>query len=171
MLKHYFKIMIRYLFKRKVYALINILGLATGMAVCMIALLYIRNESGYDRVHERGDRIYRVALDRIYPDRIGRFAATPGSIGKAMQQEFPEIQEMTRLLPMGGTEVPVQSGNRTFEERKVYAADSNFFRVFTGVFIQGDAATAMQKPNTVVVNESTAKKYFGSAGAAMGKEL
>jgi putative ABC transport system permease protein len=137
----------------------------------MIAVLFVQNETGYDQVHERSDRIYRVALDRIYTERVGRFAASPGLIGKAMQQEFPEIQEMTRLLPMGGAEVPVKAGDRTFEERRVYAVDSNFFRVFTGTFVQGDAITALQKPNTMVVNESTAKKYFGSAGAAMGKEL
>lgn len=172
MLKNYFKVAFRSLLRRKGFTLINVLGLATGMAVCLLIVLYIQSELGYDSFHEKSGQIYRVALERKYPGRSTSYALIPSSIGTSMQQEYPEIQQSTRLFDVVGNGIfLVKIADRIFEEKRVLAADSNFFNVFTAPLLQGDAATALQKNNTAVITEATAKKYFGSAANAMGKSF
>src|SRR5579863_6053572 len=155
MLKNYFIIIFRNLLKRKAFTLINIFGLATGMAVCLLLVLYIQNELGYDNFQKRGDQIYRLALERKYPGRSAFIGKIPQSIGQAVKKEFPEVLESTRVLNIGsgdGTKVTV--GEKSFIEKEALMADSNFFRVFTGSFIQGDANSALEKPGSVVLTES-----------------
>jgi putative ABC transport system permease protein len=171
MLRNYIKIMIRNFLKRKAFTLINLFGLATGMAICLLLVLYIQNELGYDNFQERGDQIYRLALERKYPGRSAFIGHIPQSIGQAVRKEFPEVLESTRLIDFNNDGTKVNAGEKLFTEKAVMMADSNFFRVFTGNFIQGDASTALQRPGTVVLNETTAKKYFGSVENAMGKQL
>ncbi|HET9823851.1 MAG TPA: ABC transporter permease, partial [Chitinophagaceae bacterium] len=153
------------------YTFINILGLATGMAVCLLIVLYVQSELNYDRQHERGKDIYRLVLDRIYPGRITSYSIIPQSIGAAVKAEFPEVKESMRVFNFAGDagNFFLRIGDKVFEEKRVYAVDSNFFRVFSAKVLKGDLATALMKPNSVVVNETTAKKYFGSADAAMNK--
>ncbi|WP_121355036.1 ABC transporter permease [Flavisolibacter nicotianae] len=173
MLKNYFRVALRSLLKRKGYSLINILGLATGMAVCLLIVLFVKSELGYDRHNEKGDSIYRVVFDRIYPGRSTSYSMIPQSIGPAIQKEFPEVQEVTRVFNFTGGigNFFMRVGDKTFEEKKVLAVDSNFFRVFTGTFLVGNPATALQQQNAVVLSESAAKKIYGSADAAMGKQF
>jgi putative ABC transport system permease protein len=170
MFKNYWKVAIRSLLKRKAYTLINILGLATGMAVCGLILLFIRSELGYDNFQRNGDRVYRIVLDRQYPGRTTSYAIIPASIGDAVRKEFPEVAATTGLQDAtnNGTFF-IKAGDQSFEETHVLLADSNFFRVFPSDLREGDAATALQKPFTAVLTERTAKRYFGSPGAAMGK--
>ena len=94
MIKNFLKIALRNLLKRKVYSLINILGLATGMAVCLLIILFIRDELSFDRQHENGDRIYRMVLDRKYPGRSTAYAIIPQSYATAVKQECPEVIEV-----------------------------------------------------------------------------
>ncbi|HXL56425.1 MAG TPA: ABC transporter permease, partial [Chitinophagaceae bacterium] len=172
MFRNYFKVAIRSLLKRKGYSLINIMGLAIGMAVCLLIILFIQNELSYDQWQQRGNNIYRVVLERRYPGRSTSYAIIPQSIGPAIQKEYPEVMECTRLFDFGGNgNFFLRIGDKIFEEKRVLAVDSNFFRVFTGKFLQGNSATALMKPNSVVINESTAKKYFGSASAAINKSF
>ena len=173
MLKNYFKVALRSLLKRKGYSLINILGLATGMAVCLLIVLFVQSELGYDRQHKNATNIYRVVLDRFYPGRTTSYSMIPQSIGPAIQKEFPEVKECTRVFNFGGGggNFFMRVGDKIFEERNVLAVDSNFFRVFTGEFIVGDPATALRQQNTVVLSESAAKKMYGSAQAALGKQF
>ena len=171
MLRNFFKIAWRNLLKRKAYTLINILGLATGMAVCLLIVLYVQSELGYDKQHERGKNIYRMVLDRIYPGRTTSYSIIPQSIGAAVKAEFPEVKESVRLFSFTGDNGNffLRIGDKTFEEKRVFAVDSNFFRVFSCKILKGDPTTALYKPNSVVINEATAKKYFGSADAALNK--
>jgi ABC-type transport system, involved in lipoprotein release, permease component len=172
MIKSYFKIAVRNLFKRKIYTLINILGLATGMAVCLLIVLFIQSELSFDNFHKNADQIYRVVLERKYPGRSTSYSIIPQTIGEAIKKEFPEVLESTRIFNFtGGGDFFVKIGDKVFQEKHVLMVDSNFFHVFTASFIEGDPTTALEKPNTVVVNESTAKRYFGSAANAMGKTL
>jgi putative ABC transport system permease protein len=171
MFNNYFKIMVRNLLKRKIFTLINLLGLAIGMAVCLLLVLFIKNEFGYDDFHERGDQVYRVAIERKYPGRSAYLGEIPQSVGQAIKHEFPEVLESVRMLSFGGNASIINVGDKVFEEKKIMAVDSNFFQVFTGSFLQGDGNTALQKPGTAIVNESTAKKYFGSVDNAMGKPI
>lgn len=172
MLWNYLKIGFRNLRKRKTQAIINILGLSSGMAVCLLIVLFIRDEFAYDQFHAKKDRIYRLVLERIYPGRSTSYAIIPQSIGAATKKEFPEVEESTRIFSnRGNGNVFVKINDKIFEERNVANADSNFFRVFTSKLLEGDPKTALEKPNSVVLNETTAKKYFGSASAAMGKTI
>ena len=91
MLKNYFKVAIRSLLKRKGYTLINILGLATGMAVCLLIVLFIQDELSYDNFEKNGDNIYRVVLERKYPGRSTSYSMIPLSIGEAIQHDYPEV--------------------------------------------------------------------------------
>lgn len=170
MFRNYLKVAVRSLLKRKVFTLINILGLAMGMAVCLLIVLFIRSELGYDNFHQQGDRIYRVVLDRKYPEHISSYAIIPASFGPAMQREFPEVEVATGLQDFAGVAgFSVKVGDKIFEEKHAWTADSNFFRVFTVDMLQGDTATALARPDMAVINESTAIKYFGSVSKAMGQ--
>ena len=170
MLKNFFKVALRNLLKRKAYTLINILGLATGMAVCLLIVLFVQSELGYDKQHEKAKDIYRLVFDRIYPGRTTSYAFIPQSIGAAVKAEFPEVKESVRMYSFTGDNGNffLRIGDKVFEEKRVFAADSNFFRVFSAKMLKGDA-TALMRPNSVVINETTAKKYFGSVEAAFNK--
>lgn len=140
------------------------------MAICLLLLLYIQGELGYDSFHERGDQIYRIALERKYPGRSALVGGIPRSIGQAVKKEFPEVLESTRVMNnYRGAKIAV--GEKIFTEKAMLTVDSNFFRVFTGNFLAGDVRTALQKPGTVVLNETTAIKYFGSVTNALGKQI
>jgi putative ABC transport system permease protein len=159
--------------RKAAFSFINVLGLATGMAVCLLIVLFVTSELSYDRHHEKAENIYRVALDRFYPGRSSSYSMIPQSIGPAIQAEFPEVKECTRVFNFtgGGGNFFMRVGDKTYEEKAVLAVDSNFFRVFSGEFLAGDKATALHQQNAVVLSETAAKKMYGSASAAMGKQF
>lgn len=171
MIRNYLKIAWRNLLRKKGFTTINILGLATGMAVCLLIVLYVQSELKFDTYHKQADQIYRIALDRKYPGRTNSYAIIPQSIGPAVKSEFPEVKECVRIFDFGGDEENffIRIGDKTWDEKNILFADSNFFKVFTAEFIAGDAKTPLDKPNSVVLNKSTAERYFGSATAAIGK--
>jgi putative ABC transport system permease protein len=171
MIKNYLKIAVRNLLKRKGFSLINILGLATGMAVCLLIVLFVQSETSYDEHHERGDNVYRLALERHYPGRVSSYAIIPQSFAAALKTEFPEVMESVRFFNFAGNgnNFLLRIGEKVFEGENVFGADSNFFRVFSGKFLQGDPQTALLNANSVVLNETTAKKYYGSVDGAIGK--
>ncbi|HEY5969633.1 MAG TPA: ABC transporter permease [Chitinophagaceae bacterium] len=171
MFKNYFIVAFRNLLKRKGFSLINILGLATGMAVCLLIVLFIQSELSFDKQHQNANNIYRVALERSYPGRSTTYAIIPQSIGAAIKTEYPEVLESTRLFNFAANgNFFLRIGEKTFEEKKVLAADSNFFRVFTCKVLHGDAATALEKGHSAVINATTAKKYFGTTDV-VGKQF
>lgn len=172
MFRNYWKVAVRSLMKRKGFTLINILGLATGMAVCLLILLFVRHELSFDQWEANGDRIYRVVLDRKYPGRLTSYAIIPFSIGPAIKKEFPEVEEVTGFGDFTGTNVLLlRIGDKRFEERKVLTADSTFFRVFPMSMLEGDATTALDRPGMAVLSASTAQRLYGSPSAAMGREF
>ncbi len=171
MFKNYFKVAFRNLLKRKGFSLINILGLAIGMAVCLLIILFIQSELSYDKHNQKADNIYRLVLERYYPGRSTSYSIIPQSIGSAVKAEFPEVLESTRIFNLGGNgSFFLRIGEKTFEEKRVLAADSNFFNVFTCKVVHGDPASALEKPNSAVINETTAKRYFGTTDA-VGKQF
>ena len=170
MFRNYLKVAVRSLLKRKAFSLINILGLATGMAVCLLIVLFIRSELSYDKFHQDADRIYRMVLDRKYPEHNSSYAIIPFSVGPAVFRECPDVEACTGLQNFAGNNnVFIKVREQLFEEPHVLVADSNFFRVFRSTLLEGDTATALDKPNTAVINETTAKKYYGSPAGAMGQ--
>lgn len=171
MLKNFFKVAVRNLLKRKAFTLINISGLATGMAACLLIILFVKSELNYDKQHVNGKDIYRLVLDRIYPGRTTSYAFIPQSIGAAAKAEFPEVKESVRMYNFTGDagNFFLRIGDKVFEEKNVFAVDSNFFRVFSCNILNGNPATALMKANSVVLNKTTAIKYFGSVDAAINK--
>jgi putative ABC transport system permease protein len=136
-----------------------------------LIFLFIQSELSFDKQHKQADNIYRVVLERTYPGRSTSYAIIPQSIGAAIKTEYPEVLESTRLFNFTANgNFFLRIGDKTFEEKRVLAVDSNFFRVFTGQSLHGDLATALEKPHSVVVNETTAKKYFGSTDV-VGKKF
>src|ERR1700730_7501354 len=147
MFRNYWKVAVRSLIKRKWYTLINILGLATGMAVCGLIVLFIHSELGYDDFQPNCDRVYRIVLDRKYPGRTTSYAIIPASIGDAVRKEFPEVAVVTGFQDFTNNgSLFVKAGDRSFEESHVLLADSNFFRVFSTRLNEGDPVTALRKP-------------------------
>ena len=169
MFQNYIKIAIRNLLKQKSFTFINVIGLAIGMTCFVLIFLYVRFELSYDNSHEKADQTYRVAIERIYPDKVRLWGRTAFPIARTFQDEYDEILQGTRLLSNNNT-IVITYGEKNIEENRVMFADPNFFEVFTIPMIQGDAKTALSEQNSAVITEETAQKFFGHEDA-MGKMI
>ncbi|HEU5366674.1 MAG TPA: ABC transporter permease [Hanamia sp.] len=171
MFKNYLKIAWRNLMKNKVFSFINILGLSIGLTCCMLITLYILNETSYDRYQKNADNIYQVGTEFKGLGNFKKLPNTPAALGEIMKQVFPEIQQTTRLMRLFAEDktllqyTPQNGAIKSFYETKGYLADSTFFRIFTYNFVEGNPATALSNPNTVVLSEDIAKKIFGNQSA------
>jgi putative ABC transport system permease protein len=171
MFKNYFKIAFRNLWRNKRFSLINIFGLATGMACSLLIFLFVRDELSYDRFNKDAGNIYRVVKDFVNDDgsRLPD-ATTPPALAPAMQSEIPEVASVTRVFPNWGGNYLINYGDKKFTEEKLYRVDSSFFDVFTFPFIEGNAKDAFKNINSIILTESSAKKYFGKDNP-IGKTL
>lgn len=160
MFKNNFKVTLRNLRKHKGYAIINIAGLAAGMAVCILILLWVRDEASYDRFNVHADQIYRVCFSDLWSGKRVEFSSTPTGIGPALKQDFPEVVDSTRLYRMKDILVGFE-GKRMVEEY-VFMADPSIFEIFSFPLIKGDPQKALADPHSVVLSERAAVKYFGS---------
>jgi putative ABC transport system permease protein len=168
MLKNYLKIALRNLLRHKGYSLINVAGLAVGIACCLLILLYVQDELAYDRHHEKAGQIYRAALDGRLADKDFHFAVSCAPLAVILPQELPEVLASTRLRNRSG--VLVRSGEKRFTEDHIFYADSTVFGVFTFPLVQGDPKTALAHPNAIVLTVAMAAKYFGDENP-IGKTL
>ena len=172
MFRNYLTIVYRNTLRHKGYAAINVLGLAVGMTCCILILLYIQDELGYDRYASRYDRIYRLTMSIETPDRAEtRTARSPTAWGWMLTDAFPEVEGFTRIkTPLVSWQVTNVDGNKRFNEPGFYFADPGILDLFEFRLIRGDANTALNAPNTVVLTETTAARYFGS-DEALGKVI
>jgi putative ABC transport system permease protein len=172
MFRNYLKIAWRNLLKRKTYAFINIFGLALGAAICLLIVLFIKSESSVDSWRADSDNVYRMVLKRQYPSRVSSYAIIPHSFAQTVKDELPEVTDAVRIFNFfnNGT-FQIQYEDKKFEETDVYFADPTFFDIFKSNLLYGSEENALTKPNSVVLNESTAIKYFGAANQAVGKVL
>jgi putative ABC transport system permease protein len=175
MLKNYFKIAYRNLLKKKVYSIINIFGLGIGMACCVLIFMFVQDELSYDNYHEKGDRIYRLTHGSSSPEGVEEGAeAEPfwvwhnAPVGPAMKEEFPEIEKIVQFS--GRSDLLLTYEETTQQEDGVFFMDSTVFEVFSWKLLEGDPKTALVAPYSIVLTESTAKKYFGDQDA-LGKTL
>src|SRR5262245_16548732 len=160
MLKNYLQIALRNILKHKSYSVVNIAGLAVGIACCLLILLYVQDELSYDRFHQNAAQIYRATLATSQQ----RVEVTPSILGPIFQREFPEVARTVRFYEttrFGA--VVVQHGERVFQEERFMFADSTVFEIFTFPFITGDPAVALTRPQTIVLTQRAARKYFGEA--------
>ncbi len=169
MLKNFVKIAIRNLTKNKIYTFINVGGLAISIAVCTLILLYVQSEVSYDDYHPNKENLYRLALERIYPDHVSHYAYTPGAMAQQAYADYPEVTSFVRTFKAFNA-VNVQYEDQSYLEPRFMAADSNFFKVFGIELLKGDPDKVFDVPNAVVITESTAIKYFGNEDP-IGKAL
>ena len=170
MLRSYFLVALRNLWRQKGYTLINILGLTVGLASTIFILLYVINEMTYDRFHEKSDRIYRVWISGSMPATEMRHAISSPPMAEAMLHDYPEVEQTVRLRKAGGW--IVKRGDRAFHETddEFIFADSTFFDVFSFKLLKGDPKTCLVEPRSIVLTEEYARKYFGEEDP-MGQTL
>ncbi|MDB5242172.1 MAG: hypothetical protein JWP57_2797 [Spirosoma sp.] len=169
MLTSYLKITFRNLWKAKGYTAINIIGLAIGMACCLVIFLFVWDELHYDRFHTKADRIYRIVNQLSLDGRQLKMARTPPAYGPALKRTFPAVEQSVRIFEFGSKEL-VRYADKKFTEPDILLADSSFFDIFSFPLVQGDPIRALQGPNSLVLTQTTAHKYFGSQNP-MGKLL
>lgn len=173
MFKNSLKTTFRVLKRHKVFSLINIFGLAIGMALFLLLFQYISFEKSYDGFHLNADNIYRIQNDRIYSDIDDRSAGCPPAVGPVLKNEFPEVLESTRVYNIHWTNTVVSSledfsggkaGNiiKTFNQDKIFFTETSFLKMFSFPMTKGSAETALAEPNTVSITQSAAQKYFGN---------
>lgn len=166
MIKNYLKIAIRSLLKQRVYTVINVLGLSIGIASCLLISLFVINEFSFDRFHDKADRIYKIWLERKYPNHVTNYAVIPHSYADVISKDFPEVEATTKLGGPNNSSVSYiddRQERKQFEEEFIMAADSNFFDVFSIRLLKGNSKNVLKTISDVVVTEQTANRYFGDS--------
>jgi putative ABC transport system permease protein len=175
MINNYYKVAWRHIIKEKFYSFINISGLAVGMASCIFIAFYVLKELSYDQYHENLDRTYRI-LQGAHAGEERNIPPTPENfrfwgnapVGPALKEELPEIEHFCRFTP-GHTKL-IEANEELYSEKNVVYGDSTVFKVFSWNLIAGNPDNALKEPNSIVLTESLAKKYFGTTDA-MGKTV
>jgi putative ABC transport system permease protein len=168
MLKSYFKIGLRNLWRNKGFSAITILGLAVGLATCLLITLFVTDELSYDRYNKKADRIYRIDADFLLNGNAFQERFTPAQFAPVLVQDYPQIEKYVRFTEQG--KILVKKGMTTLIEHNASFADSSIFDVFTLPMISGDPKTALRLPNSIVISERMAIKYFNSTDV-VGKIL
>jgi putative ABC transport system permease protein len=170
MLRNYFKIAWRNLIKNKGFTAINIIGLSLGIGCFIMISMFVIDELSYDRYHEKANRIYRINSDIIFGGTEMNMAVSADPMGETLKNDYPELEQFVRFHASNNSKL-IKKGNDFINESAVTHADSTLFDVFTFPAIIGDTKAALKQPNTVVITETAAIRYFGSAELAMGKML
>lgn len=158
MFKYFFKTAIRAFLREKMYTLLNIIGLAIGIAVALIILLYLQQDLTFDKYHKNAKNIYRVNSIYTASGKETKFALSPVAFGPRIKEELPEVKAYVRLSNTGRRKI--KNGEKELYEN-IYVADSGLFDIFTHEFLQGDPITCFRYPNSIVLSESLAGKLFG----------
>jgi putative ABC transport system permease protein len=168
---NYMKILLRSLYKRKTYTIVNILGLAIGITSFILIMFYVLDEISYDRHHSKVNDIYRVCMIYDFEGVGENSASMPFPVAYTLKDEYPDmIEQVVRVFNFQSTRNLVEYEDLKFNESRFYFADSTFFKIFDHDFVAGDPVTALDEPSSVVLTESMAKKYFKDEDA-MGKTL
>jgi putative ABC transport system permease protein len=167
MLKNYLKIAWRNLIRSKTFSIINIIGLAIGLACFLLISLYVMDELNFDRFYQNSERIYRINADIRFGGGDMHMPFSSDMMGQILKKDYPQVEDYARLYNNSGSKL-IKKGNEFINEMNVTHADSTFFRIFQLPAISGDLRNALNEPNTVVITENAAKKYFGSSDA-LGK--
>src|SRR5688572_19391122 len=168
MIKNYLKTGLRNLWKNKGFTGINIVGLATGLAVCLLITIYVVDELSYDKHNKKADRIYRLDADIYFNNTAFNATVSPEPMGPALVKDFPQVEAFVRMKKW--EDVVVKKGNETIQDHNLGWVDSGFFKVFTIKMVQGDPVTALREPKTLVIDETTARKYFNTTDV-LGKTM
>src|SRR3954462_12030165 len=173
MFKNYFKTAIRNLKRNKSYALINVLGLAVGIAASLLIFLVIQFETSFDNFHKKKESIYRIGTEFHTQDGVSYSEGIAFPVAPALRVDFPQIKEVASILMQGG-QVTVESGNaqqKKLNEDHFFYAEPEFFKMFDFGWLAGDAKSCLKDPNSAVLTQATAEKYFGDWKSAIGKTI
>jgi len=158
MFKNYFKTAWRNLMKNKTFSFINIVGLSIGLTCFVLITVFVVDELSYDRYPADAKDIYRVQLSVTGYGDVAVYPVVDFAVGEGMKNAFPEIKDFTRLSP--ATDF-VKYDDKQFKDDKLAFASPNFLQMFSIPLIEGNAATALTQPNSIVISKAFAKKYFG----------
>ncbi len=170
MIKNYLKIAWRNLLKNKGFTTINIIGLSLGIGCFIVIAMYVTDELSYDQYHKNADRIFRIHSDIRFGGTDMSEAVSADPMGESLKNDYPEVEQYVRLYASRGSKL-IKKGSEYISENLVAHADSTLFDVFTLPAIVGNTKTALNEPNTVVISETAAIRYFGSAEKAIGEFL
>ncbi len=170
MITNYLKMIVRSFWKNRTYGFINVIGLAVGMASALLIVMYIADEFSFDSRFSKIDRIYQVNMDVKMGENEGLTSGTPPPAGSAMKEEFPEVEDFTRVFHPYEVVVKNPASNDQFIERGVLAADDNFFSIFDYKMLAGNPLTCLSDPDAAVITRDMAVKYFKNE-EAIGKIL
>lgn len=162
---NHIKISYRSLLRNKLFAMVNILGLSIGIASMILIGLYVNYETSYDKFFKESDQVYRLALNRIYPNRTKLFGTSSVMLAPTLEENYPQVEAVTRLHRLffnNNIEVTITDSNESFDETKFLFADSAYFDVFSYPFLIGEPDKALASIDGVVLTRSTALKYFNS---------
>ena len=169
MIRNCFLIAWRNLWKNKVFSAINILGLSTGLACCILMFLFVQHELSYDKFNKQAGSIYRLTSMFTETPEKGLLAVTPAPWAPLIKKDFPEIKQYVRLLKDEKVLIG-QPGQQHFYETNLLYADSTFFDVFTVTLEKGNVSHSLDRPNSIILTAETARKYFGNTDP-IGKTL
>ena len=171
MFKNYLKVAVRNILRQRIFSFINIIGLAIGIACCILILLFVRYELSYDKFNKKADGIYRVTREWFNEDGASslHLARVAPPIGPLLKNDFPQIvKEETRLFQDENVQLKV--GEKSFIENRFFWAEQSTFKIFTVHFVKGNKDNALSEPKSIVITLSMAKKYFGNEDA-LGKSI
>lgn len=159
------KVALRNLRRQKVYSAINIAGLAVGIASCLSIVLYVQHEFSYDRFIQDHDRIYRMVLERKYPNHSTFYSIIPQSFESVVRRDFPEVEQSTNLFGFSNFTLSYKNERdevSQFDEEFVLAGDTSFLKLFSFELLKGNRSTALAQANEILITEETATRFFGS---------
>ncbi len=159
MIKNYFIIALRQLWRFKIYSFINVFGLAIGLTCCLLVMLFIKDELSFDKFHKNSNNLYRIEQDQLYDGAPYHVNVTPWPCVPSWKEDIPEVLDATRAGFCGGRSF--RYGDQSFIENDVMAVDPSFFSMFDFELLRGDQNSVLLDPFSVVIDEKTAHKYFG----------
>lgn len=174
MFRNYIKTAFRNLFKNKLYAFINVFGLTVGLAACLLIGVFITHELSYDKFHKNADRTVRITMEYKSAETVNTVATTGTKVGPEFKRTFPAVEEYARTFVSHGI---IKNGHKIFDEQRILFADPAFFKIFSFNLVEGNAETALDVKEKIVLTKSMAKKYFGNETAVnkainvFGKEM
>ena len=158
MIKSYFIVALRNLFRNKVYSFLNISGLALGLACCIFILLWVQDELSYDRFYENAENLYRVEENQYYSGETYHVNVTPYPSAPVFKSDIPEVVNAARITYHS---VLIRYKDKSFYESEIVAADQSYLDMFGSDFVSGSRETVLSEPNSIVMTKEMSEKYFG----------
>ena len=170
MFRNYLTIAWRSLMRQKFYAFINVIGLSVGIASFLMIMMFVKYEFSYDKYHTKADRIYRIDFHGKIGDDVFNVALAGAPTGPTLRRDYPEVEEMARIRERGDWLVKTSEEAQNIKEERIVFADSSLFKVFSFEFVEQSTQSPLNEPNTMVINQTLAQKYFPNE-SAVGKTL